>query len=172
MTLINSLQKRALLATVVLMLIGSSLYAKGKLTLSGRIVNSDGNKVKKAMVTLLSGGEVVDEEKTGRNGKFKFKKLEEGDYVLQASHDDLGSAEKIVTLTGKEDIGDITLSTEKPSAPIADAKDVSIFTFVCFNCGSIIERADKKASLKFSGTKLSVFFLAKDLSCFVIPPIL
>ena len=125
MTLINSLQKRALLATVVLMLIGSSLYAKGKLTLSGRIVNSDGKKVKKAMVTLLSGGEVVDEEKTGRNGKFKFKKLEEGDYVLQASHDDLGSAEKIVTLTGKEDIGDITLSTEKPSAPIADAKDVS-----------------------------------------------
>ena len=120
MTLINSLQKRALLATVVLMLIGSSLYAKGKLTLSGRIVNSDGKKVKKAMVTLLSGGEVVDEEKTGGNGKFKFKKLEEGDYVLQASHDDLGSAEKIVTLTGKEDIGDITLSTEKPSAPIAD----------------------------------------------------
>ena len=45
--------------------------------------------------------------------------------MLQASHDDLGSAEKIVTLTGKEDIGDITLSTEKPSAPIADAKDVS-----------------------------------------------
>ena len=84
MTLINSLQKRALLATVVLMLIGSSLYAKGKLTLSGRIVNSDGKKVKKAMVTLLSGGEVVDEEKTGGNGKFKFKKLEEGDYVLCA----------------------------------------------------------------------------------------
>ena len=122
MTLINSLQKRALLATVVLMLIGPSLYAKGKLTLSGRIVNSDGKKVNKAMVTLLSGGEVVDEEKTGRNGKFKFKKLEEGDYVLQASHDDLGSAEKIVTLTGKENIGDIALSTKKPSPPVAESQ--------------------------------------------------
>ena len=63
MTLINSLQKRALLATVVLTLIGSTLFAKGKLTLSGRIVDSDGKKVKKAIVTLLSGGEVVDEEK-------------------------------------------------------------------------------------------------------------
>ena len=122
MTLINSLQKRALLATVVLTLIGSTLSAKGKLTLSGRIVDSDGKKVKKAIVTLLSGGEVVDEEKTGGNGKFKFKKLEEGDYVLQASHDDLGSAEKIVTLTGKENIGDIALSTKKPSAPVAESQ--------------------------------------------------
>ena len=42
----------------------------------------------------------------------------------------------------------------------SDAKDVSIFTFVCFSCGSIIDRADKKASLRFRGTKLSVFFLA------------
>ena len=122
MTLINSLQKRALLATVVLTLIGSTLSAKGKLTLSGRIVDSDGKKVKKAIVTLLSGGEVVDEEKTGGNGKFKFKKLEEGDYVLQASHDDLGSAEKIVTLTGKQNIGDIALSTKKPSAPVAESQ--------------------------------------------------
>ena len=71
MTLINSLQKRALLATVVLMLIGPSLYAKGKLTLSGRIVDSDGKKAKKAIVTLLSGGEVVDEEKTGGNVNLK-----------------------------------------------------------------------------------------------------
>ena len=126
MTLINSLQKRALLATVVLMLIGSSLYAKGKLTLSGRIVDSDGKKAKKAIVTLLSGGEVVDEEKTGGNGKFKFKKLEEGDYVLQASHDDLGSAEKIITLTGKENIGDIALSTKKPSAPVAKPQENSV----------------------------------------------
>ena len=57
----NSLQKRALLATVVLMLIGSSLYAKGKLTLSGRIVNSDGKKVKK-------NGRVVMVHKLDKNG--------------------------------------------------------------------------------------------------------
>jgi len=121
MTLLISLQKRFVIATVVLTLLGSTLYAKGKLTISGRIIDSDGKKVKKATVTLLSGGEVVSEEKTGGNGKFKFKKLEEGEYVLQASHDERGSAETIVTLTEKQDVGDITLSAEKPSAPVVDS---------------------------------------------------
>ena len=71
MTHLLSLQKRLIFAAVVFTLLGSSLSAKGKLTLSGRIVDSDGKKVKKAIVTLLSGGDVVSEEKTGRNGKFK-----------------------------------------------------------------------------------------------------
>ena len=120
MTLLKSLQKRFILATAVFMLLGTFVLAKG-VTLSGRIVDSDGKKVKKAMLTLLSGGEVVKEDKTGGNGKFKFKKLEEGDYVLQASHDELGSAETIITLTEKKDIGDLALSTEKASAPVAGA---------------------------------------------------
>jgi len=120
MTLLKSLQKRFILATAIFMLLGTFVFAKG-VTLSGRIVDSDGKKVKKAMLTLLSGGEVVKEDKTGGNGKFKFKKLEEGDYVLQASHDELGSAETIITLTEKKDIGDLALSTEKASAPVAGA---------------------------------------------------
>ena len=120
MTLLKSLQKRSIFATAVFMFLGTFVFAKG-VTLSGRIVDSDGKKVKKAMLTLLSGGEVVEEDKTGRNGKFKFKKLEEGDYVLQASHDELGSAETIITLTEKKDIGDLALSTEKASAPAEGA---------------------------------------------------
>ena len=120
MTLLKSLQKRFILATAVFMFLGTFVFAKG-VTLSGRIVDSDGKKVKKAMLTLLSGGEVVKEDKTGGNGKFKFKKLEEGDYVLQATHDELGSAETIITLTEKKDIGDLALSTEKVSAPVAGA---------------------------------------------------
>ena len=120
MTLLKSLQKRFILATAVFMLLGTFVLAKG-VTLSGRIVDSDGKKVKKAMLTLLSGGEVVKEDKTGGNGKFKFKKLEEGDYVLQASHDELGSAETIITLTEKKDIGDLALSIEKASAPVTGA---------------------------------------------------
>ena len=112
MTHLLSLQKRLILATVVFTLLGSSLSAKGKLTLSGRIVDSDGKKVKKAIVTLLSGGDVVSEEKTGRNGKFKFNKLKEGEYVLQATHDEMGSAEMIVALAEKQDVGDITYLQE------------------------------------------------------------
>ena len=125
MTHLLSLQKRLILATVVFTLLGSSLSAKGKLTLSGRIVDSDGKKVKKAIVTLLSGGDVVSEEKTGRNGKFKFNKLKEGEYVLQTAHDEMGSAEMIVALAEKQDVGDITLSTKKPTPPTASATPVS-----------------------------------------------
>ena len=119
MTHLLSLQKRLILATVVFTLLGTSLSAKGKLTLAGRVVDSDGKKVKKAIVTLLSGGDVVSEEKTGSNGKFKFKKLKEGEYVLQATHDEMGSAEMIVALAEKQDVGDIALSTKKPTQPVA-----------------------------------------------------
>ena len=125
MTHLLSLQKRLILATVVFTLLGSSLSAKGKLTLSGRIVDSDGKKVKKAIVTLLSGGDVVSEEKTGGNGKFKFKKLAEGEYVLQVTHDEMGSAEMIVALAEKQDVGDIALSTKKPAPPTAQAASLS-----------------------------------------------
>ena len=120
MTLLISLQKRSVVAMVVITLLGSSLFAKGKLSLSGRIVDSSGKKVKKATVTLLSGGQVAAEETTGGNGKFKFKKLEEGEYVLQASHDEMGAAESIITLSKKKDIGDLPLSTKKPSPPVAE----------------------------------------------------
>ena len=120
MTHLLSLQKRIILATVVFTFLGSALFAKGKLTLSGRIVDSDGEKVKKATVTLLSGGDAVSEENTGGNGKFKFKKLKEGEYVLQATHDKMGSAEMIVALAEKQDVGDITLSTKKPESTIAE----------------------------------------------------
>ena len=122
MTLTQSLRKRFVFATVVYILMGTLAFAKG-VTLSGRIVNSDGKKVKKAVLTLLSGGEVVKEDKTGGNGKFKFKKLDEGDYVLQATHDEFGSAEMIITLADKKDIGDLALSTEKPSKSVADKNE-------------------------------------------------
>ena len=122
MTLTQSLRKRFVFATVVYILIGTLAFAKG-VTLSGRVVNSDGKKVKKAVLTLLSGGDVVKEDKTGGNGKFKFKKLDEGDYVLQATHDEFGSAEMIITLADNKDIGDLALSIEKPSKSVADANE-------------------------------------------------
>ena len=122
MTLTQSLQKRFVFAIVVYILLGTLAFAKG-VTLSGRIVNSDGKKVKKAVLTLLSGGDVVKEDKTGGNGKFKFKNLDKGDYVLQATHDEFGSAEMIITLADKKDIGDLALSTEKPSKSVADANE-------------------------------------------------
>ena len=121
MTLTQSLQKRFVFAIVVYILLGTLAFAKG-VTLSGRIVNSDGKKVKKAVLTLLSGGDVVKEDKTGGNGKFKFKKLDKGDYVLQATHDEFGSTETIITLADNKDIGDLVLSTKKPSKSVANER--------------------------------------------------
>ena len=117
MTLSKSLQKRFVFATAVFLFIGTLAFGNG-VTLSGKIINSDGDKVKKAMVTLLSDGEIVKEDKTGRKGTFKFKKLELGDYVLQASHDEFGSAEMIITLAGDKEIGDFTLSITARSESI------------------------------------------------------
>ena len=125
MTLYYSLQKRSMIAVFTITLLGSFLFAKGKLTLSGKVVDSDGKKVKKATVTLLSDGQVVSEQKTGGNGKFKFKKLEEGEYVLQSSSDEMGSAESIITLTGDKKLDDIQLSSIKPAIPSADRSGVS-----------------------------------------------
>jgi len=119
MTLYNSLQKRSMIAIFTITFLGSFLFAKGKLTLSGRVVDSDGKKVKKATVTLLSDGQVVSEEETSGSGKFKFKKLEEGEYILQASSDEMGSAESIVTLTGDKKVDDLQLSATKPAKPSA-----------------------------------------------------
>jgi len=124
MTLTQSLQKRFVFATVVYILMGTLAFSKG-VTLSGRVVNSDGKKVKKAALTLLSGGDVVTEDKTGGNGKFKFKKLDEGEYVLQATHDEFGSAEMIITLADKKDIGDLALSKEKPKKDALEAARLS-----------------------------------------------
>ena len=109
MTLITSLQKRLVIATIVFTLLAPTIHAKGN-TLSGRIVDSSGSKVKKASVSLLSDGRIVSEESTGGDGKFKFKKIEDGVYILQASHDFFGSVEQSVTISGKSNLGDIMLS--------------------------------------------------------------
>ena len=121
MTLTNkSLQKRFVFAIAVFLFIGAFAFGKG-VTLSGIIVDSGGQKVKKATVTLLSGGEVVKEDKSSRRGKFKLKKLDLGDYVLRASHEEFGSAEMIITLSENKDIGEFSLALKVESEPVVDA---------------------------------------------------
>ena len=118
MTLIKCTIRRILFAITIFMLVGSVLSAKGKLTLEGQVVDEDGEKVKKAELTLRKDGDVVEEDKTKGNGKFKFKKLEEGDYVLEVSHEDFGSAEKAFTLSEDYDMGEVSLSKEPAASPV------------------------------------------------------
>ena len=136
MTLLNSITRRFVIATIALTLMGSISHAKGKIKLSGRVLDSDDDKVKDATVILLFEGEEVENQETGRKGTFKFKKLDEGEYVLRASHDDFGSAEKIVTLSKDLDIGDLvltvakreplTVSKNQETNPDSEKKNVSI----------------------------------------------
>jgi len=118
MTLLKCTMRRILFATIIFMLAGNVLSAKGKLTLAGQVIDGDGDKVKKAEIALRKDGEIVEEDKTKGNGKFKFKKLEEGDYVLEVSHDDFGSAEKAFTLSEDYDLGEVVLSTEPVDSPV------------------------------------------------------
>ncbi len=115
MTLNKSLFQRTVSAVAILLFAGTFAFSKS-FTLSGTIVGPDGKSVKKAMVTILSGGKVINEDKTGGNGKFKFKKLKANEYVLQAVHGNYGEAEKIITLAGNLDIGKLTLSKESKKA--------------------------------------------------------
>ena len=116
MTLLQSPQKRFVFAMVIFMFIGDVSYAK-TYTLNGRVLNTEGDKVKGATLSLFSDGDLITEQETGGNGKFKFKKIDQGNYVIQATHSEFGSKEIIVDLTNNKDVGNITLSTEKPDPP-------------------------------------------------------
>lgn len=124
MTLLQSPQKRFVFAMVIFMFIGNSPYAK-TYTLNGRVLNSQGDKVKGATLSLFSDGDLITEQETSGNGKFKFKKIDAGSYVIQASHGQFGSKETIVDLTDDKDVGNITLSTEKPDPPKSEDNLVS-----------------------------------------------
>ena len=76
MTLLKCTIRRILFAMTIFVLAGEALTANGKLTLTGQVFDSDGDKVKKAELTLRKGGDVVEEDRTKGNGKFKFHHVE------------------------------------------------------------------------------------------------
>ena len=65
-----SLKKRVVFALSVFLLIGQPLSAK-KYKLSGVVVGTDGEPVKKAQVSIVVDGK-TKKEKTNRKGIFKF----------------------------------------------------------------------------------------------------
>ena len=79
MTLLQSPQKRFVFAMVIFMFIGGTSYAK-TYTLNGRVPDSQGDKVKGATLSLFSDGDLISEQETSGNGKFKFKKIDISDF--------------------------------------------------------------------------------------------
>ena len=136
MTLLTSLQKRFIIVITLLTLFGSGIHAKTpkKFTLDGKVVDENGDPVKKAEVTILFDGEskLKKPAETKKKGGFSatIKKFKPGDYTISITHDDAGTGELIVTLTedaldekewkkGKKDIGEVTISTSPPETPVA-----------------------------------------------------
>ena len=112
-----SLKKRVVFALSVFLLIGQPLSAK-KYKLSGVVVGTDGEPVKKAQVSIVVDGK-TKKEKTNRKGIFKFKRIPEGEYTINVSHEEQGMADLPVILTGDKDVGEIPLSAK--SAPVTVA---------------------------------------------------
>ena len=82
-----SLKKRIVYALSVFLLIGQPLFAAKKNDLSGIVVGADGEPVKKAIVSIMVDGK-KKEDKTNRKGKFKLKKIPEGEYTINVSHEE------------------------------------------------------------------------------------
>ena len=112
-----SLKKRVVFALSVFLLIGQPLSAK-KYELSGVVVGTDGEPVKKAQVSIVVDGK-TKKDKTNRKGIFKFKRIPEGEYTINVSHEEQGMADLPVILTEDKDVGEIPLSGE--SAPVTVA---------------------------------------------------
>lgn len=84
---------------VLFALIFISLIFGQKLSMSGQIVNEKGKKFGKARIVLYNGKkQKVEEQSTSTNGKFKFKKLESGNYTLNVYGDGSFSAVEKVSL--------------------------------------------------------------------------
>ena len=112
-----SLKKRFVIAISVFLLIGHPLSAE-KYELSGVVIGSNGEPVRKAQVSIVIEGK-TKKEKTNRKGIFKFKKIPQGEYTINVVTKNMATAEVPIILTEDKDVGEISLSSE--SAPVTVA---------------------------------------------------
>ena len=83
--------------------VGKQGKAKTKFTLTGIVVNKNGDGLKKVKLTILDdSGEKVSSGKTKKNGEFKFKKIPAGSYLLISKHKEEGLIETKFSLSKKD----------------------------------------------------------------------
>ena len=103
---------------------------KKEFTVTGIVINSEGNGIKKArLVVLDSEGEKIREEKSKKGGKFIFKKLKAGSYTLLAEHKSEGDGESRFNLIGKDLDLRIQLKSDQPEQEVPKSDlDLNKFT--------------------------------------------
>ncbi|MDB9722343.1 carboxypeptidase-like regulatory domain-containing protein, partial [Candidatus Marinimicrobia bacterium] len=104
---------------VLITLFSSVLSAQKPRTVSGTLINSDGQGIKGVTVLLLSeDGTESNRGETSKKGAFKLKKVPPGNYTLEADGGGSGKISSPVEVSDKNiKLGDITLAIEKPKAP-------------------------------------------------------
>jgi len=107
---------------VLITLFSSVLFAQKPRTVSGTLIDSDGNGLKGITVLLLSeDGTESKRDETSKKGAFKLKKVPPGNYTLEADGGESGKVSSPVEVSKKNvKLGDITLAAktvETPQAP-------------------------------------------------------
>ena len=104
---------------VLITLFSSVLYAQKPRTVSGTLVNSDGDGLKGITVLLLNeDGTETNRDETSKKGDFKLKKVPPGNYTLEADGGEDGKVSSPVEVSKKNvKLGDITLAVEIVEAP-------------------------------------------------------
>ena len=94
------------------------LHANDKFKIEGLVVDAKKNGIKGVTLYLISANkDTVETKDSGRKGKFKFKKILEGEYVLKGVSKDFGSGG--IKLKLKKDIDDLVLTIKPKNNPVA-----------------------------------------------------
>ena len=103
---------------VLITLFSSVLFAQKSRTVSGTLINSDGDGIKDITVLLLSeDGTETNRDETSKKGDFKLKKIPPGNYTLEADGGEAGKISSPVEVSDKNvKLGDITLAIETVEA--------------------------------------------------------
>lgn len=104
---------------VLITLFSSVLFAQKPRTVSGTLINSDGDGLKGITVLLLSeDGTEANRDETSKKGDFKLKKVPPGNYTLEADGGEAGKVSSPVEVSKKNvKLGDISLAVEVVDAP-------------------------------------------------------
>ena len=107
----------------IIFLIAFSFIQGKDYDISGQVVDSNGEKVGKVTVLLLDKDELeVQSTKAKGSGKYKFKKVLSGDYIVSVDAGEIGKGSKNVKV-GKKNVKDvqIVVSIQAPPTVVEEA---------------------------------------------------
>ena len=108
--------KNSILLAVSHLLIFGFIQAKDY-DVSGQVFDSNGDKAGKVTVLLLDNSELEVQSTTAKgNGKFKFKKVLSGEYIIRVDGGELGKANIPVTVA-EDDIKGLEVALQQTTPP-------------------------------------------------------